>query len=350
MSSGSSVPPPHPDRIVHDYAVVIAVQSALTFIASICVALRFIQQKKSWGFWWDDWTSLGALMLCFPLLASTIIAATAGRGGYHIWTYPPDEAANFFKAVFATELLYSASVSLSKLSVLFMYRRIFSPAAPSQSRVYLNVLTFLVFPFWLASALGVIFTTSPVYAQWQQWLPHTMINIRAFYVTMATVDALLDMAILAFPQTKVWHIRISKQQKTLVSLVFLLGGFVCITSIARLAYLATYNEADATADLSNTYLWTTLEPNASVICSCLPILYKIFKSKDSGKCTQSASSGSPSSSYRRYLWKKYYSSSDDSHFQQLDDRSDRHQTSETDDRHSLQGIHVRQDFTVTDAP
>ncbi|PHH91830.1 hypothetical protein CDD83_10179 [Cordyceps sp. RAO-2017] len=276
----ASAPTTHPSEMAHDYTVLLGVESAAILVAAVCVALRFYQQKRNWGaICRDDWACLGAMILCLGLLPTAVVSATAGHGGYHTSTYTRDELSVFWKAIFATELLYSASVSMSKLSALFFYRRIFSVA--SANRLFVRIMYGVVAAFWLSSTVGVIFSVTPVQALWEPWLPHTGISSRHFYVATGLINASLDLAILAFPQTRVWNIQTSRRNRVLLSLVFLMGGFVCVTSVMRLIYMATYDEADLTRDLGNTFLWTVLEPTMSIICCCLPILYKLFKGQDS---------------------------------------------------------------------
>jgi hypothetical protein len=122
----------------------------------------------------------------------------------------------------SAEFLYSASVSMSKFSVLFLYRRIFS--APSRSKIYLNILFFLVAGYWVSVYFVLLFAYNPVYAQWQPWLRHTNVKEREFYVAFGIINSTLDIAVLAYPQTRVWKLHISRRRKIFVSLAFLLGG------------------------------------------------------------------------------------------------------------------------------
>jgi hypothetical protein len=76
----------------------------------------------------------------------------------------------------------------------------------------------------LASIFGLIFTTDPVEAQWNVGMAFTSIDTKPFYITMATVNILLDVAILGMVQKKVWRLQLDSRRKLLVSLVFLLGA------------------------------------------------------------------------------------------------------------------------------
>ncbi|KAF2993636.1 hypothetical protein E8E14_002267 [Neopestalotiopsis sp. 37M] len=99
------------------------------------------QQKRNLGIWWDDSASLAALILCLGLVPATIICATVSHAGYHISTYTIKELVVFIKAIVA-KVLYSSSVAMSKFSVLFLYRRLFS-VAPG-TKFLINIMCLLM--------------------------------------------------------------------------------------------------------------------------------------------------------------------------------------------------------------
>lgn len=90
--------------------------------------------------------------------------------------------------------------------------------------IFMRVLLFLIIGQFFTSVFGLIFTTNPVQAQWDGSIPHTMINTKPFYITTAIVNILLDTAILAFAQVKVWHLQLDLKRKLLLSVVFLVGA------------------------------------------------------------------------------------------------------------------------------
>jgi hypothetical protein len=104
---------------------------------------------------------------------------------------------------------------MSKFSVLFLYRRIFSVVP--RTKIYMHLLNFLVIAYWLSSIFGVIFSFLPVYTQWQPWLLHTNIHVRAFYEAMIAINTSIDVAILSFIPTTVWKIHISRKKTVLIT-------------------------------------------------------------------------------------------------------------------------------------
>ncbi|KAI1496240.1 hypothetical protein F5X99DRAFT_400945 [Biscogniauxia marginata] len=150
---------------------------------------------------------------------------------------------------------------------------------PIQSRLFfwMRVMGGIVIAYFLAAVLGLIFSYNPIEAQWKFWLPHTSINIVAFWLTMGVLNALIDVAILTIPQSRVWKLQMDTKRKILVSLVFMVGTFVCVTSIVRIVFLYNIDLNDVTWSLTPSGIWTIIEMNSSIICACLPVLPSLFK-------------------------------------------------------------------------
>lgn len=72
--------------------------------------------------------------------------------------------------------------------------------------------------------------------------------------------------------------------------VFLLGGFTCIISILRLQSLYVVSQAtDVSWHNPMAAIWSNLELNTAIMCSCLPTLRCIFPRIFKSKATQSRS-------------------------------------------------------------
>lgn len=114
------------------------------------------------------------------------------------------------------------SGTLTKLSIILMYRKIF-PVKPIV--LWAKILGTIVSGYGVLSIGLLIFAFSPVRAQWMPWLEHTnKIDAMAFWLSTAIISMLLDVAVLLMPQATVWSLRQTRKTKSLVSLVFLLGG------------------------------------------------------------------------------------------------------------------------------
>ncbi|UNI19408.1 hypothetical protein JDV02_005592 [Purpureocillium takamizusanense] len=196
---------------------------------------------------------------------------------------------------------------LSKLSILCFYHRIFS--IDNTVKRFMKAVGLVVIANCVAAMGGLIFANSPVEGQWNLSITSTTINNKAFWVTIGIVNLVLDMVVLAIPQSRVWKLQLSRQRKLGVSFVFLLGGFVCIATTIRVIYMARIDVSDITYQFTIPGIWTCVEMNGSIICACLPAVYSLFKVKtrrDSRSESKSQASvahapGSPESERNKYL-------------------------------------------------
>ncbi|KAF7442273.1 hypothetical protein A1F97_04541 [Pyrenophora tritici-repentis] len=247
MAPQSQAPPTpslHPDEISHSYVVFIGITSAMTALATACVIARFASRLKTISLWWDDWAILASLVFAYGFLTTTVLVATVGGAGYHISEYSLAQLEKYLKIALANNVIYNASITLSKASVLLFYRRMFS--VDRRLAISVNITAFILVGYFFAAAGGLIFSNNPIVGQWNLAVPSTSINNRAFWLAMAIVNISLDVIILALPQARVWTLQLSRTRKILISLVFLLGGLVCIMSIVRITSLLTIEIADLT--------------------------------------------------------------------------------------------------------
>ncbi|KAL4745365.1 hypothetical protein BDW72DRAFT_198714 [Aspergillus terricola var. indicus] len=194
----------------------------MAFLSTLAVFLRLASRTLSVKIKLDDWTCVGALVFVYGVFITIILSATVGRSGYPTQLYDRITLERRAKIILANAVLYNTSVSLAKTSVLLLYRRIFTPV---KAFLYVTVaMGLLVLGYWLTTVFGLIFAYSPVEAQWKSWIPHTIINYKAYGMAMGIANIALDLMILAMPQPLVWHLHMSHRQKVLLSGLFTLGG------------------------------------------------------------------------------------------------------------------------------
>jgi hypothetical protein len=86
-------------------------------------------------------------------------------------------------------------------------------------------------------------------------IPNALINIG---MTNGVLSFAGDLVILSLPIPMVWKLQINNRRKMALSGMFLLGGFVCLTSILRFVALAKINVKDITCE-------STLFPSPSLL-------------------------------------------------------------------------------------
>ena len=103
---------------------------------------------------------------------------------------------------------YIIAVALVKLSVLFLYGRLFSAG-----RFRMIILIMLVITVsWLVSFLfATFFQVWPLWCNWITCVPTT--NYPVMYVCCSVTDIVLDISILCLPASFIRKLHISRGQK-----------------------------------------------------------------------------------------------------------------------------------------
>jgi hypothetical protein len=95
---------------------------------------------------------------------------------------------------------------------------------------------------------------------------------------MVISDVILDGLVLLIPWYPVWKLMMPVRQKVLVSGIFLLGGFVCLSGIFRVIAMfdAMNFNPDRTYVRAPAFYWATIETGIGIVSACLPTLRPLF--------------------------------------------------------------------------
>ncbi|RDL36933.1 uncharacterized protein BP5553_04366 [Venustampulla echinocandica] len=213
---------------------------------------------------WDDFLSW-----------CTLHVAGVGRHAAYVRKEHPHQLVQWAKCIYALEWIYLAAVALPKLSILFLYLRIF---VARFTRLVTYILMATVIANWAAFLLASIFQCSPVRFQWDKSTPGgKCFNVPLFYKLVNVPNIATDLVILVLPLPTVWHLKVSRAKKFGLTLVFLTGSIGIIASCVR---MTVFFQTDAFTD--NTWAsfglvgWSVVEPGMYLIASCLPALRPIF--------------------------------------------------------------------------
>lgn len=123
----------------------------------------------------------------------------------------------------ATLVTYALTVTSVKLSLLLLYRRIFSTPA---FKAWTSVIGAICVAWFIAATLVDIFQCRPINAAFQAELLSTghCIDLQSFYLGIISANFVIDIVILAMPLAMVWRLLISQRQRLQVSAIFLLGS------------------------------------------------------------------------------------------------------------------------------
>ncbi len=110
---------------------------------------------------------------------------------------------------------------MAKLSVLCLYRRIFS--TPSFRRSSL-VVGFFVVCYWIASTVGGCLWCQPPSGVWDRRHPAKCFNFAAFFLGTELLNLTLNIVMLLLPLRVIRDLNMAASKKIQLSVVFLLGG------------------------------------------------------------------------------------------------------------------------------
>jgi hypothetical protein len=145
-----------------------------------------------------------------------------GGVGRHISEVEKDDPAlitGWAKGIFAVELIYLTSVALPKLSVLFLYLRIF---ATRVSRICAQGTIVLISLNWVAFVVACFFQCRPLAFWWDKTIEGgSCFNIQAFYRAMCVPNLFTDLIVMSLPMQPIWKLKLQVFKKIALLIIFL---------------------------------------------------------------------------------------------------------------------------------
>lgn len=126
----------------------------------------------------------------------------------------------------------------------------------------------------------VIFTCSPISAQWDLTITDkSCIPLGVVYISGSTPNVVTDLIILLLPVPYVWKLQARIAQRLLLAGMFMLGCFVSVVSVVRLAILVDIpmESSDVTYNTKEVIVWSIVEINIGLVCACLPSMKQALR-------------------------------------------------------------------------
>ena len=145
--------------------------------------------------------------------------------GTDMWLVPFHNITKILQIFYYTELLYLASVALTKISILLFYLRIF-PDTKLRRAIWFTIVLCILYliAFVLATALQCL----PIRIAWQHWDGEhhgKCLNLNHLGWASAAVNIVLDLVVIGLPLREVKNLSLSRRRKAGVMLMFL-GGLL----------------------------------------------------------------------------------------------------------------------------
>ncbi|OAL29503.1 hypothetical protein AYO20_09143 [Fonsecaea nubica] len=282
-------PNPRGDTVVH-------VNIALVVVAGILVIARFwtrIVINHMLGL--DDWCVLMALFIAITM-TGLFYGETKNGFGLHSDQVNEEHFLQAWKYFLSCQVLYKAAALFAKLSMLFLYLRIFSSSRNFRIAAY--IVMFICFGTAIGTIIPTIFACHPIQKAWTPTLPGTCIWTPGIWYSSSSINIATDVMIIVLPIAQIRSLKLPKAQKFGLALLFSLGLFIIGTCIVRIATLGPAATAkDSTYYQAQNNLWLGIEVNTSIICTCIPPL-KATITRFFPKIFRGSSYNRPSTIYR----------------------------------------------------
>ncbi|CZR66055.1 uncharacterized protein PAC_15956 [Phialocephala subalpina] len=246
----------------------------------------------------DDWTMVAAFVT-YMAGVGTSLGLVLNEFGEHTFWLSETQIVTALKFFYVAELFYILSNTLTKLSLLLFFLRIFP------NKVFLRrvqIFSAFVILSGLALFLAMAFQCVPFHGYWTNWTLPTESPLRtkcinqyaALYVASG-LSIFQNFVILILPIPTLWRLELSKGRRANVLVMFSVGSGVIIFSFLRLPSLARLkgstdlscklspyppipmlevglrSDVDiGTDDQAPIVIYSHLEQAFGIICACLP--------------------------------------------------------------------------------
>lgn len=123
---------------------------------------------------------------------------------------------------FASQIPFSISITATKLSLLYLYQRVFRT---HRFNVIGTILGILVVSWGIAFSLTVVFNCTPIRFFWDKSIPNGhCINPKIQSYTLAAASTLTDVIVWLLPIPWLWGLQMNTAKKIGLIATFALGG------------------------------------------------------------------------------------------------------------------------------
>ncbi|KAH8662916.1 hypothetical protein BGZ60DRAFT_530069 [Tricladium varicosporioides] len=265
------------------------------------IARVFARMKLEIGLGPDDWFMIAAYVMYVVDIAMAFGVALNGFG-QHMYYLTPHQISQSLRFFYFAEIFYHLAITLTKLSLLLFFLRIFT--AKAQKMAIWGLFGFVVVSN-TAMVLVAIFQCTPIHGAWTNWAyksPQAVCVDRFSEIyASAGLSTFQDVLILLFPIPIILRLNLSTRKKGNLLVMFLVGIFVIIASLLRLPWLKTMKDgSDPSYDQAPVAVWSVLETSVGIICGCLPACRTLIGYLIPSLKTQAASGATGPSRYQNF--------------------------------------------------
>lgn len=144
--------------------------------------------------------------------------------GYHLDAAlyrDPQTVLHWWKCIYALCLIYLTACALPKLSILFLYRRIFTD---KWTHIITWILIMTVILNWVCYGLACIFQCIPIQGAWDKTIKAKCVSIPLLWKLSNVPILVTDLPMLFLPFPSLWKLQTSNAKKLGLTFIFICGA------------------------------------------------------------------------------------------------------------------------------
>ncbi|SPO06884.1 uncharacterized protein DNG_09578 [Cephalotrichum gorgonifer] len=252
-------------------------------VSLTCIALRLMTRPPGptqWTNMIDDWVMIVNTPVVAVFLALGLLVIKEGFGR-DLYTLSFGEITTVQKVmVYAYEIMFSVTTTLSRISILCFYLRVFPFIVLPALNMVIRVTMVVVVAVGLSLGVALVFQCTPVSYVWDWWKEGAYghcIDTAAVALSHGALSIALDIWIMLIPLPEIRKLHLPLRKKISVGFIFVAWVSVIGVVVPRTVEMKVFKVSqNATWNLFYPILWGMCEGYATVICACMPRIYMLF--------------------------------------------------------------------------
>ncbi|RYP01506.1 hypothetical protein DL764_006201 [Monosporascus ibericus] len=197
----------------------------------------------------------------------------------HQWDIRVRDLPVMFYDIHLASDFYVIAIVLYKAAILLEWMRIFVPRDTRGAFYWIShALLWTNVVFYITMMISGSLSCTPFERLWDPTVPGTCRNRQAYDVATGSFSLVSDIFILLLPQRVIWKLRLRRQKKIGIAVIFAVGLFACIATAFRLAASVRYlTSQDRTYGICSVALWAAAELTCAILIFSVPRIPKAIK-------------------------------------------------------------------------
>jgi len=226
----------------------------------------------------DDWGAIAATVFGLAQSVAVAIGTKSGLGKAER-LLSSSQVSDVVKALYTSDYFYLAAIGCSKVSVLFLLRRL----AASKIHKQIGLWTTYYVAVWTVASILTVGVRCGATAPWNFPANHTCVNVRTVWYAIAPFDILSELVIMILPIVMMAPVHVPLRKKVFVVVAFASRILFVAATIARLFYLPlNFTAKDFTLGSTNPTFVTQTVLCLAITTASIPAMKPLMEAFNSG--------------------------------------------------------------------